>query len=215
MKKTIVTYLTKANGSVGRRLMIVLFAAGLSLGASAQRGVHYSGGGAVVAHGGVYHSGGVVYAYPHTYFGVGLGLGYGPWGYGYPFYGPWGWGYYPYPPFYYGYGAMPSPLAAQINNIKTDYSAQIKDVRHDKSLTHSDRKDKIRQLKKDRDAAVIQARHDYFDQHYRRNNSNGPQPYNGDGSQSQQQKEQKPMNGNDGPEYQNSQSSPGGSTTQE
>jgi len=200
-------------------IMIALFAAGLSLSASAQRGVHFSGGGTAIhaGGGGFYHGGGVVYAHPRTYVGLGLGFGYGPWGmgYGYPFYGPWGWGYYPYPPFYYGYGAMPSPLATEISNIKSDYSAQIKDVRHDKTIPRKERKEKINQLKKDRDASIIQARHDYFDQHYRRNNSNGPQPYPGNGSQPQQQKDQKPVSGSDGPEYQNSQSSPGGTTTQE
>src|SRR6185503_233438 len=206
-------------------IMTVLFAAALSLGASAQRGVHYSCGGAAIHRGGVYHGGGayhgggVVYAHPRTYVVVGLVFGYGPWGLGYvyPFFGPWGRGYYPYPPFYDGYGAMPSPLSAQINDIKSDYSAQIKDVRHDKTIPRKERKEKINQLKKDRDAAVIQARHDYFDQHYRRNNSNGPQPYNGNGSQpQQQQKDQKPVSGSDEqPEYQNSGSSTGGTTTQE
>ena len=120
-------------------IVAVLFAAGLSLGASAQRGVHFSGGTAIHG-GGVYRGGGVVYAYPRTYVGLGLGFGYGPFGWGYPFYGPWGWGYYPYPPFYYGYGAMPSPLGTEINNIKSDYSAQIKDVRHDKTIPRKERK---------------------------------------------------------------------------
>ncbi|HEY4209801.1 MAG TPA: hypothetical protein VGM31_23405 [Puia sp.] len=226
--KTIVKFLKAANGSAGRRMMLVLFAAALSLGASAQRGVHYSGGGSIhggggaVVHGGGYHGGGyhgrVVYAYPRSYFGLGLGLGFG-YGYGFgpwSFYGPMGWGYYPYPPFYYGYGAMPTELSQQIADIKSDYNAQIKDVKHDKTIPRKERKDKVNQLKQDRDAAVIQARHDYFDAHYRRRNSNGPQPYNGnDGQPQQQQKDQKPVSGNDGPEYQNGQSSAGGTTTQE
>lgn len=202
------------NGRAGRRLLIVLFAAGLSLGASAQRGVGYHGGGGI--RGGGFHGGGprVVYAYPRSYFGLGLGFGYGyPFGLGYPYglYGPWG---YPYPPYYYGHGAMPSKLAVQVQDIKSDYDAQIKDVRHDKTVPRKERREKINQLKKDRDAAVIQARQDYFYKNYKRNNSNGPQPYKGDGSQ---EKEQKPVTGGDSeqPEYQNSQSSPGGSTTQE
>jgi hypothetical protein len=210
MNTKIATYLKQANSRIGRRIMIILFAAGLSLGASAQRGVNFHG--SAVVHGG-YHGGGVVYAYPRTYVGLGLGFGYYPWGY--PFWGPFGWGYYPYPPYYYGYGAMPSELAVHIQDIKNDYNAQIKDVRHDKSIPRKDRKAKISQLKKDRDAAVIQARKDYFYQHYqRRDNSNGPHPYNDNGSQPQQ-KSQKPVSGSDeGPEYQNSQSSTGGATTQ-
>ena len=212
MKTKIAQHLRKGIGSTGRKLLVVLFAAGLSLGASAQRGVHGGGGG--VYHGGG-HYGGVVYTRP--YVGVGFGLGWGlGFGYGpYSFWGPWGWGAYPYPPYYYGYGATPPPLADQINGIKDDYSAQIKDVRHDKALTHHEKKDKINQLKKDRDAAVIQARKDFY--YNSRRNYNGPQPYNGNGQPQQQQQnqnQQKPTSGapsnGEQPEYETGQSAGGG-----
>ena len=216
METKIKDQLKRMSGRTGRRLLIVLFAAGLSLGASAQRGVSYHGGGGIHGGGG-YHGGGhVVYAYPRTYVGLGLGFGYGyPFGYPYGLYGPWG---YPYPPYYYGYGAMPSKLALQIEDIKNDYNAQIKDVRHDKSVPSRERREKINQLKHDRDAAVIQARKDYFYRNYRsRNNGNGPQPYNDNGSQQKDQKPATPPTGSESeqPEYQNSPSSDGGSTTQE
>src|ERR1700760_3391457 len=107
-------------------VLIALFSLGLSFGASAQ--IH---GGAVVRgggfHGGGYYGGG----YPRTYVGVGFGYGFGyPWGYP-GWYGP----YAPYPPYYYGYGAMPNQLELQVRDIRADCDAQIKDVKHDKSLT--------------------------------------------------------------------------------
>ena len=186
---------TYMNG--GKKLLIVLFSLGLAFGASAQRGGHFGGG---------FHGGGVHYV-PRTYVGVGFGLGYG---FGYPFYPYYGLGYGPYgpfPPYYYGYGAMPTRLSLQIDGIKNDYNARIKDVRHDKTIPRKERREQIDQLKHDRDAAVIQARKDYFYNSRRNynngqqngngnqqpNNGNGQRPNNGNGSSS---------NGNDQPEYQ-------------
>jgi len=192
----------KTNKGIAKSMLVVLLSMGLALGASAQRSVHYSGGGSIHGAGG-YHGGGVVYAYPRTYIGLGLGFGYGYYPYG--LYGPWG---YPYPPYYYGYGAMPSRLALQIEDIKNDYNAQIKDVRHDKSLTRKERRAKIDELKHDRDEAVIQARKDYFYKNYRNNNQ--PRTYKGDDQQQPNSNAPKPDardngsngNNNDQPEYQ-------------
>jgi hypothetical protein len=159
-----------------KKLLIVVLSAGLALGASAQHGGH----GGHVGHIG----GGYVYR-PHVAvglgFGYGLGYGYG-FGYGpfFPYYGygPWG---YPYPPYYYGYGSMPSGLAYQVDGIKSDFKAQIKDTRHDKSLTHKEKRAKIDQLKRDRDQAVVQARKDYFN-NLRKNNNNRNNRNNGNGN---------------------------------
>jgi len=132
-----------------KKIFILLLSLGVAYGASAQRG-H-----TVIVHGGYGYHGGW---YPRTYVGVGFGFGY-PWGY-YPYgYGPW---YGPYPPYYYGYGAMPNQLELQVRDIRNDYAAQIKEVKHDKALTHKERRAKIDQLKADREAAIVQARHDYF-----------------------------------------------------
>lgn len=165
-----------------KTLLITIVSLGVAAGASAQRGGH------AIAHGGgFYHAPVYHYYYPRTYVGVGLGFGY-PWGYG--FYSPWGWGPYgygAYPPYYYGYGTMPPQLAGEIQGIKEDYSQQIKDVRHDKALTHSDKRAKIDQLKLDRDAAVTKARHDFYfnsRQNYQRNNPNNTPPKSGNGSSS-------------------------------
>jgi hypothetical protein len=143
-----------------KKLLVILFSVGLALGASAQRG-----------HGSFHGGGGYVY-HPRVVVGVGLGYGYGfgygpfsPWGW----YSPWG---YPYPPYYYGQGAMPTRLALQISDIKNDYKAQIKSTRHDKTIPRTERKERIRQLKHDRDQAIINARKDFYN--HSRRNYNGP-----------------------------------------
>jgi hypothetical protein len=181
MKTTMQENRKRTIGSTGKKLFIVLFSLGLAVGASAQRGSHggYAGGG---FHGGYY---GHAY-YPRTYVGVGLGYGWGlgyglgwGFGYGYPgWYGPW---YAPYPPYYYGRGPMPSQLNEQIDGIKSDYKAQIKDVKHDKTLPKSERNVRVNQLEQQRDAAITQARHDYYNRS-RQNNNGQPQRNNGNGS---------------------------------
>jgi hypothetical protein len=184
--------------NVGKKLFILLFSLGLAFGASAQRG-HV----VIAPHGGYYH-GGYAY-YPRTYVGVGFGLGYPWWGWGYGWYGPW---YGPYPAYYYGYGAMPNQLELQVQDIRNDYAAQIKDVKHDKALSRQERRNKVNQLKQDRDAAIVQARHDYFDnskrnyqnQHPKSGNSSNGSSSNGSGGSA-----------SDGPEYQDQGSSNTGS----
>jgi hypothetical protein len=182
---------------VGKRLFILLFSLGLAVGASAQR----------FGHGGYYGGG----YYPRTYVGVGFGFGY-PFG----LYGPWGYPY-AYPPYYYGYGAMPTQLELQIKDIKNDFDQQIKDVRHDKALSHSEKRQKIDQLKADRDNAVVQARHDYFNhsrQYYQQQQGNGNQNQPNQQNQNQQAQPTQPKGGssnNEGPEYQDQGSNTAGS----
>jgi len=184
--------------SIGKRLFIILFSLGLAYGASAQRGYvghGYAGGG---FHGG-YHAYFAPRVYAPAYYGGwgwGLGLGWGL-GWGIPgWYGPWGpWGYgYGYPPYYYGHGPNPPALQDQIDGIKSDYKAQIKDVKHDKALSHRDKEAKINDLEKQRDAAITQARHDFFYSQLR--NYNGqPQRYNN----GQPQNNNQPQNAKPGP----------------
>jgi hypothetical protein len=161
------TGIKRTSGSVGKKLFIILFSLGLAYGASAQRGYvghGYVGGG---FHG-VYHPyyAPRVYYSPGYYGGWGWGLGFGlGYGWGIPgWYGPWGPWMYPsgYPPYYYGRGPVPPALQDEINGIKSDYKAQIKDVKHDKALSHSDKEAKINDLEKQRDAAITQTRHDFF-----------------------------------------------------
>ena len=184
----------RAYGSVGKKLFIILFSLGLAAGASAQKGGHaFAGGG---FRGGYY--GGRAY-YAPAYVGVGYGYGYGlGWGlgWGYPgWYGPW-YSPYAYPPYYYGRGPMPSQLNEQIDGIKSDYKQQIKDVKHDKSLPKAEREQRINQLEQQRDAAVTQARHDYY--YNSMKNRNG-QPQNNNNNQQPNNQQQNNNNPQPGP----------------
>src|SRR5579862_4238740 len=114
-----------------RTMKKLLFVAALSLavvfGASAQHLVH--GGGFSY------------YGAPRVIVGGGFGF-YGPFPYYYP--------YWAYPPYGYGYYGPVSRLDIQIQNIKYDYSEKIASVRMDKSLTHKERRLKIKELRHER-----------------------------------------------------------------
>lgn len=118
-----------------KKMIIVLLAMASVFTATAQRNVHI--------------------VRPHYRPRVVVGVGYG---YYSPFYP------YPYSPFYpaYGYGYRPSRLDFQIQEIKNDYRAMIRDARQDKSMSRKDRRAKINTLKHDRDEAIIQAQKDYY-----------------------------------------------------
>jgi len=141
-----------------KKLLFVLMALGLGFGAFAQRG-----------HAG---SGHVVVVRPRVVVGVGAYS---------PFYNPYYYGFgfgYPFSPFGYPYGygyPRESKLDMQIDDIRSDYSHQIKDVRHDKSLTRSERKQKIRDLKFEREKEITQAKRDYYERR-RRPQNNSTQP---------------------------------------
>ncbi len=121
-----------------KKLVIIFFSLFLVLAASAQRG-HYRGGGH-------YHGG-----RGHVIVSVG---GYTPyWGYGYGY--PWA-----YSPYYMN--AAPSELELKIEDIRADYQDKIWSARHDKSLSRSERKQIIHNLKRDRSKAIIQAKENYY-----------------------------------------------------
>ena len=121
-----------------KTLMIIICALGLTLSASAQKVVH------VAPH----------YVRPRVSVGVGLGA--------YPFY-PWYMynPYYAYPPAF-GYYHRPSKLDLQIQDIQNDYKDRIWSARHDESLSRHDRREKVHELKHDRDDAILQAKKDYY-----------------------------------------------------
>lgn len=123
-----------------KTLLVTLISLTLSVSASAQR--HFSGG-----H--VYSRSRVVVVPSLSFYG-GWGLGY-PYGYfGYPF------GYFDYP--MYGARAYRTPkmgvLNDQINSIKSDYKFKIKAVRQDKTITRTQRRQEILNLKSEREAAI-------------------------------------------------------------
>lgn len=123
-------------------LLIFFASLTLTLGASAQRkgGGHYH----------VYHPRVVIAP------SVGFGFGYGYPYFGYPYYG------YPYGyPSQYAYRGTPYKLSLQIQSIKIDYANQIRDARHNKSLSHSQRRQEIRSLKSERDQAIISAKQNF------------------------------------------------------
>ena len=105
---------------------------------------------------------------------ISYGFGYG-YPYGYPYYSsPFG---YPYGSMYpsYNNSRVPYKLSLEIQSIKSDYKAQIKDVRKDKSLAHSAKRGQIRSLKADRDKAIFNAARNFNNrpgrnqQNYKRN----------------------------------------------
>jgi hypothetical protein len=100
----------------------------------------------------------VVYAHPRVHVGVAIGAYPGWYGPVYP--GP----YYPYymQPHYY----HESRLELQIEDIRNDYSDRIWSVRHDKSIPRKERKARIRELKHDRDKAIIDAKRNYYKGRY-------------------------------------------------
>jgi len=119
--------------------LIIIFAMGITFHASAQKVIravpHYS---------------------PRTRVAVGIGLG--GWGPYYPYgYNP----YYGYPPGYY-YGSRPTKLDLEIQDIQNDYKHQIWSVRHDESLSRRDRRQKVHDLKHERDSEILQAKKDYY-----------------------------------------------------
>src|SRR5215510_15335426 len=94
--------------------------------------------------GGGHYWGGGRYYHPHTRVVIGLGTGY---------YSPYYYPYYLYPPYGYGYW-RPSGLELKIEDIQADYKDRIYSVRHDKSISKSERKATIRQLKSERELAI-------------------------------------------------------------
>ena len=99
---------------------------------------------------------------PSLSYGLGFGYGYplyaNPY-YGYPYYGYPYWYRNPYYPQYYY--RMPYQLSLKIQSIRLDYQNQISSARHDKSLSHSQKRAQIRYLKNQRDRAIITAERNY------------------------------------------------------
>src|SRR6476620_10136018 len=120
-----------------KALLIMLVSITLALEVSAQRKGYYP----IYRH--VYRP--RVYVAPFSY-GLGYPNPYYPY---YPYYG------YPYP---YGYRQMPYKLGLQIESIKDDYQNRIRQTRHDKTLSHAQRRQEIRNLKAERDQDIINAK---------------------------------------------------------
>ena len=123
-----------------KKLFVGVFALIISTGAMAQFHGYY--------HGGFYR--------PHV--GVAVGVGFPV---GYPYYGP----YYGPGPYYNNstyYDTYPDKLDLKIKSIKNKYYYRRDLVKHDKQLSHKEKKREKKQLKYERDQAIIQAKQDFY-----------------------------------------------------
>jgi hypothetical protein len=134
-----------------KKLVVIIAALGLAFGASAQVSKSGPVRGPRPAKKVV-----IVRSYPpfHPYFGFRGGF------YGYsPFYG--------YPPFGYGfdnyrYQNRPTKLDLQVEDIKNDYQDRILSVRRDDDLSRKERRNKVRELKLERDRTINDAKKNYY-----------------------------------------------------
>ncbi len=133
---------------------MILLCVGISLSALAG-GPRVTGSG---VKGGVPHSK-VVIVSPRFY-GSYAGFGYG---YAYnPFFSP-----FAYNSFYYPYNvqpSQPSKLDLEIEQINTDYRHDVADIRHDNTLSSSERKQKIRDLQHDKQSSILDAKQKYYNE---------------------------------------------------
>jgi len=132
-----------------KKSLLMLLAIGLTLGASAQPKI----GGGFRGGGGVHYTRPHItvvspYTYVRPYYGLGFGYGYSP------FYDP----FYRYQRF----SSRPSELDLQIEDIRNDYDYQISSVKHDKTLAKDERKQKIRDLKHQKEDEIIEAKKEYY-----------------------------------------------------
>ncbi len=129
-----------------KKLVFLVVSVGLAFGAAAQGSVkppvkHPRPSKQVV----------VVRSYPmfSPYFGMGRSY------FGYP---PFGYGYYDR----YNYQSRPTRLDLQIQDIQNEYRDRIASVRHDDDLSRKERRQKVRELKNDREKSITEARRNYY-----------------------------------------------------
>jgi hypothetical protein len=123
-----------------KKLIIIMLAVLVTTAASAMPVARISGG----HHGGWHRP-------PRTVI-VGGGW-YSPW------YGPWG--FYGYP-WYPTAPTPPSRLDLQLSTIRVNYGDKIKSVRMDKDLNRQARREKIKDLKTQREHAIIDAKKSFY-----------------------------------------------------
>jgi hypothetical protein len=153
-----------------KKLVVVLLVVGLGVAADAQPKINqgFRGGslGGGINRGGNY-KGNVEYVRPrvtvitpvapiYPYYSYGLGYRYSP--YYSPFYSPFN------DPFYgrRNVEERPSQLDLQIEDIKNEYKYRIDNVKDDNSLSKDEKKQKVRDLKHQRDDEIIDAKKSYY-----------------------------------------------------
>jgi len=106
-----------------------------------------------------------------------------------------------YPPYGYSYNyGRPSRLDLEIQDIKNDYADRIKSVRMDKAMSGRERRQEIRDLKAERDKAILDAQRSY---HYRRMAPRSQQP-SGNGNSPSNDNRNNNNNSNDNGDNSNS-----------
>ncbi len=135
-----------------KKIMVIMLALGLAITAGAQaKGSLRSS----------YPRAKVIVVSPSYY-------GYTPaFGYRYsPFFNPYNSAFYsPFNDPFYRSGNIettPSQLQLKIDEIRNNYSYQISTVRHDKTVNGTERKQRIRELKHQRESAIIEAKGNYY-----------------------------------------------------
>ncbi len=153
-----------------KKLLVVLLAVGLGVVAEAQPKINRSFREGSLSEGfsrGGSYKGNVEYVRPRVtviapvapinpYYGYGLGYRYSP--YYSPFYSPFNDSFYNRR----NVEERPSQLDLQIEDIKNEYKYHIDNVKDDKSLSKDERKQKVRDLKHQRDDEIIDAKKSYY-----------------------------------------------------
>jgi hypothetical protein len=134
-----------------KNILMMILGVGLALGAAAAQ--------PKLANGGRLVGGGR----PAKVIVVRPSYGYYPYRLGYnPFYSP----FYGYNAFYYSpytFQRTPSKLDLEIEQINNDYHHEIAEARHDETLSKSERKHKIRDLRHERQNSIIDAKKGYYE----------------------------------------------------
>lgn len=136
-----------------KQIIILVFAFSLTVSANAQKGIR-SGRAPVRTQ--------VVVAapiYPSWGFGYGFGARFSP--FFSPFNAPF------YDPFYDPYNRgrisrVPAELQLRLDEIENDYNFKVSSARNEKSVAGKERRQKIRELKYEREAALIDARRNFL-----------------------------------------------------
>ncbi|TDH27304.1 hypothetical protein EXU57_06860 [Segetibacter sp. 3557_3] len=138
-----------------KQIMVVMLALGIGFAANAQPKVNGNIGQLRPR---VYVAPPVYPVYPRLGMGYGFGYGYAP-GFRYsPFYSPFN------DPFYrgYRYQSVPQELQLEIDDINNDFDYRIAEARRDKSVSGKERRQHVRDLKNQRENALIDAKRAYY-----------------------------------------------------